>query len=135
VDLTVPEKLLAGVSAVLAPHSYFRIPIQTDFFTRSSEMLAFLHNDNERLTAVTVRFLKINFQLDRFLKRSEGIFIQPVIVFSAGDERIVDNEKNKTFIEKHFFDYKILHYSSACHTLEFEKGITYPEDLAKAILE
>jgi alpha-beta hydrolase superfamily lysophospholipase len=126
------RKMLAGLSAVFNPLRSFEIPIPTTSFTQESDKLQFLENDTHRLREVTARFLKVDFELDQEMKNLRGIYPQPVRLFQAGIERIVDNEKTFEFLNRHFFDVKKVEYPQAFHTLEFERGISYREDLAAA---
>jgi alpha-beta hydrolase superfamily lysophospholipase len=134
VDLPLSKKLEAGAASLVNPHALFPIPISTESFTQSPEKLNFLKEDLFRLKQVTAGFLKVNLMLDIFLKDLKGIFPQPVHLFEAGIEKIVHNEKNEEFLRKHFFDLKVTHYLKAYHTLEFEEGISYRDDLVRAIL-
>jgi len=134
VDLPFSLKVGAVFSVLAAPQKTFPIPILTESFTRSPERLRFLQEDPDRLHGITARFLKVNAELDLSLRRYSGIYPQPVVVFQAGKDLIVDNERSLTFLKQHFFDVRPTQYPEAFHTLEFEEKIPYGRDLVMSVL-
>ncbi len=134
VDLPFSLKAGAVCSVLAAPLKTFPIPIFTGSFTRSPEKLRFLEKDPDRLHFVTARFLRVNAELDLSLRRTSGVYPQPLFIFQAGRETIVDNARSLAFLKKHFFDVRLTEYREAHHTLEFETQIPYTQDLVRSIL-
>jgi len=135
VDLSASQKIRAVLAATLNPDQTFPLPIPEKLFTQNEEKLTFLKQDPIRLHRVTARFLKVNYQLEREMHRFTGIYPQKTHLFLAEQDKIVDNEKSRHFMRKHFFDLKIVNYPHAYHTLEFDVGEPYYCDLASAILD
>lgn len=135
VDLSRGEKFLAVAANMAAPFLTFRVPILTEHFTANQERLKFIATDPDRIRRVSARFLKTTFLMDRSLMRFRGIFPQPIHLFTAGHENIVDNDRNLEFINKHFFDIHIHRYPESFHTLEFEDEPAFKRDLTQAVLE
>jgi len=135
VDLSTSQKISAALAAALNPNKTFPLPIPITYFTQNKEKLEFLEQDPIRLRHVTARFLKVNYQLEREMHRFTGVYPQKACLFSADQDRIVDNEKNRYFMRKHFFDLKTINYPHAYHTLDFDVGESYYRDLASAILD
>jgi acylglycerol lipase len=135
VDMPFIRKLSVAASSVLMPDTMFPIPIPINYFTNDQNRLKYLENDPFRLKKVSTRFLMQNRKLDECLNKHEGQYPQPLYLFSAGGDKIVDNKKNIPFLKRHFFDIKVKEYSNVYHTLEFDETIAYKEDLARANLE
>jgi len=128
------DKISAFLCILFSPKTYFKIPIPVDAFTQKTKSLRYLKSDPLRLREVTARFIQINFQMDLRLKKSEGIYPQRVHLFTAGEDRIVKNEKTSHYLAESFFDIHQYSYPEAFHTLEFEEPEKYFKDLREAIL-
>jgi len=133
VDFNLTSKVRAFYGRYFSPQMKLPIPIPTDFFTHDEKSLNFLESDPNRLHQITARFAWINYKMEKSLEKEKGIYPQPVILFQAGQDKIVKNDKNEEFLQKHFFDIKSKNYPDAYHTLEFERGCSYMEDLDSLI--
>jgi len=49
----------------------------------------------------------------------------PILILLAGQEKIVDNLRTRTWINRHFQKKQIIEYPTAFHTLEFEPDTTW----------
>jgi len=134
VDLKISQKIKASLSHLCRRDELYTLPIPTPFFTQNRGKLDFLDHDPHRLHAVTARFLAVNFLMDREIRSLRGVYQQRLKLFLAGQDKIVKNEEATRFLKEHFYDVDIKIYPHASHTLEFEVGQPYFEDMSKMIL-
>jgi len=133
IDLSPISKIRALYGHCFSSQMKISIPIPTEFFTRDQKSLDFLESDPNRLRQITAQFAWVNYQLEKSLGQREGIYPQPVVLFQAGQDKIVENRKNEEFLQKHFFDLTVKNYPDAYHTLEFEHNCSYMDDLDSLI--
>ena len=100
VDLSRGQKLLLALSLVLGGRARFRVPIAPEMFTRVPRTLHFIQADPLRLTRVTGRFLLASRALDRTIQARVRELDRPVLLFLAGHDRIVDNERTRSLLER-----------------------------------
>ena len=69
-----------------------KIPIEPEMFTQTSRFLEFIRNDPWRLREVSGRFLLGSHYLERMIKKRVRDLRLPILLFSAGKDRIIDNQ-------------------------------------------
>jgi alpha-beta hydrolase superfamily lysophospholipase len=109
-------------SRPFAPSKRFDIPLNDpNLFTATPRWRDFIREDPFALRQATARFLLESFRLDRYLKRVAPSVTVPTLLLLAGRDRIIRNDRTRTFVESFADpDKMILTYPEAHHTLEFE---------------
>ena len=123
VDLTTGEKIRVGLSALVARHARFDIPLQqAELFTENPARQEFIRRDELALRQVTASFLIASRRLDALAQQARSLPAGPPLrLFLAGQDRIVDNARTRDFVRRlPWPDRQIIEYPHAHHTLEFE---------------
>jgi alpha-beta hydrolase superfamily lysophospholipase len=107
---------------LVAPSRQFPIPLNVpELFTATPRWRDFIREDPLALRQATARFLVESVRLDRYLKSVARDVIVPTLLLLAGQDRIIRNDRTRTFVESFAHpDKRILTYPDAYHTLEFE---------------
>lgn len=119
---TLRERLAIGGSFLFRPRRLIRVPL-TDpkLFTDSPEWQEFLRQDKRMLRLGTARLLMTSVWLDRALRSAPPAIKLPVVTFLAGRDRIIDNERVRSYVDRFAStDKQVIEYPTAHHTLEFE---------------
>src|SRR5262249_11497602 len=115
-----------------APRKLFPVPLNDpELFTASSHWQAFIRDDPLALRQATARLLVESARLDAYVRFAPRYVRVPVVLFLAGRDRIIDNDRTRQFVESFAAtDKEIIEYPEAHHTLEFEPDpSTFPTDL------
>lgn len=119
VDLRFCEKLAVARDIILSPERRHRIPIEPEMFTATPQFLEYIRNDPLRLHKVTASFLWQSRNMDKLL--AHGQPQAPMIVFLAGKDRIIDNEKTRDFLAKHQErGIQIIEYEDQTHSIQLD---------------
>jgi len=136
VDLPNREKLAVVAAAMIRPTKTFPIPLNDPkLFTENRDRQQFIHNDPDRLTGVTARFLCQSGLMDRHVRICDRQFSMPVKLFLAERDRIIDNPRTlRLFRSWRATAKQLTFYPHTSHTLEFEPDPSgYFHDLAEWI--
>lgn len=121
---TLVFRLKAVLMALLAPHSEIRLPYPDDFISRDEGVREWIGSDRQRRrlipTAMLLELLKLTWKLSTQAKVIEC----PVLMMTAGVEKIVNNKVNVDFFEKIVSPRKKKqHFSAAWHDLMLDPVI------------
>jgi alpha-beta hydrolase superfamily lysophospholipase len=84
--------------------------------------LSYIVNDPLRLRRVTARFLRASVQLDRLLRSRLHATTAPVLLFLAGNDRIIDNTRTLALLARLPGGPARVHlYEQATHSIQFEE--------------
>ena len=100
VGYSLPERIGIALALVLGGRARFHVPIEPEMFTRTPPFLDYIVNDPLRLQRVSARFLLASNRLDRWIRSSVQELSVPVLLFLAGHDRIVDNERTRALLER-----------------------------------
>jgi alpha-beta hydrolase superfamily lysophospholipase len=116
------DRLAIVSSRLIAPGRKFPIPLdEPELFTASPRWQEYIRNDPLSLREATARFFVESARLDGYLRFVPVYVTVPVLVLLAAEDRIIDNEKTRQFVEQFATAEKhIIEYPGAHHTLEFE---------------
>lgn len=115
------QRLAIAWSRLIRPGRLYPIPLNDpELFTASPRWLEFLRQDPLSLHKATARFLVASVFLDRYLRRTPACVLVPTLLMLAGQDRIIDNDKTRAFVEQFAGPRDIIEYPEAHHTLEFE---------------
>jgi alpha-beta hydrolase superfamily lysophospholipase len=103
------------------PKRLFPIPLSDPArVTATEKWLMFLREDPLTLHEATARFLFSSVALDIYLRNAAQRMRPPVLMLLAGQDRIIDNVKTRTLVDRFAGPHEIIDYPEAHHTLEFE---------------
>lgn len=104
------------------PRKLFPIPLNDpEYFTAHPRWQEFLRQDPLRLHHASARLLIESARLDGYLRFVPKYVHVPVLLLLAGQDKIINNTKTKTYVRKFATtDQQIHEYPEAHHTLEFE---------------
>jgi alpha-beta hydrolase superfamily lysophospholipase len=106
-----------------------------ELFTKDPHWLGFLRNDALALHQATARFLISSVHLDRQLERASRLVRVPVLLFLAGEDRIIDSVRTRRFVESFPSpDCRVIEYPGRAHTLEFENPRQLEQDLVDWVI-
>jgi alpha-beta hydrolase superfamily lysophospholipase len=116
------DRLAIVSSRLIAPGRKFPIPLnEPELFTASPHWQEFIRKDPLSLRKATARFFVESARLDGYLRFVPAYVTVPVLLLLAKEDRIIDNEKTRQFVEQFATAEKhIIEYPGAHHTLEFE---------------
>ncbi len=111
-----------AVSALLCPKKRFDIPLaDASLFTSQPHWQTFIETDPVTLHQATARFFIVSRILDLRLRRIKKSLSLPILLQTAGADRIVNNKKIITYISSlPSLEKSLIDYPGAHHTLEFE---------------
>jgi alpha-beta hydrolase superfamily lysophospholipase len=110
----------------------FPIPLSDPaLFTASPEGQAFIAADRLGLHAGTAGLLAASTLIDAMLRRIPSRVRQPVLLMLAGQDRIVDNDRTRAYVDALASARRqVIEYPEGHHTLEFEPDPSrYARDL------
>lgn len=105
-------------------HRKIPIPLNDpSLFTDDPHWQQFIASDDLTLREMTVGLLNSGRDLDAVLRRQKQLIRCPVLLMSAGRDRIIDNKRTTTLVESFGSnDVTMIVYPEASHTLEFDKA-------------
>jgi alpha-beta hydrolase superfamily lysophospholipase len=131
VGLPFAQRLAVAAVRVVRPRRLFDIPLtDPELFTAYPEALRFIREDPLALRQATARLLVESTRLDAYLRWFPPRLTMPVLLMLAGHDRIIDNAATRQFVERITpAGPKVVEFPDAHHTLEFEPGQPFLEDL------
>jgi alpha-beta hydrolase superfamily lysophospholipase len=108
----------------VAPRRLFPVPLNDpELFTATPRWQEFLRNDPLALRNATARFFIESVRLDWYLRPAAAHVTMPVLTLLAEKDRIIDNARTRTFLDRFpSRDKQVMEYPGAHHTLEFEQN-------------
>jgi alpha-beta hydrolase superfamily lysophospholipase len=133
--VTVPltTKLRIALARFINPTKPFAIPLNDpELFTTSPNGLRVIEDDPLGLRTATARFLFESIRLDLFLRRNLPTVSCPVLLLSAGRDRIADAGQSRAVLARGLPPGQLSErtYPDAHHTLEFEDACPFVADVA-----
>lgn len=121
---TLSYKLKTIFSALCAPSREIQLPYQMDLVTRDLSVRKYLENDEIKKMAVPGRMLTELLKLSTLVVASLKTVNVPVLMFTAGVEKIVDNVVNLRLFDKLQAPSKEhVHMDEAWHDLMFDPQV------------
>jgi alpha-beta hydrolase superfamily lysophospholipase len=110
------------LSRLAQPRRRFPIPLNDpSLFTATPRWQEFIANDELSLREASARLLAESVRLDLYLRWFPPSIEAPVLLMLATEDRIIDNERTRVFVDRIAKGGKqIIEYPGAHHTLEFE---------------
>ena len=129
-------QLAIAFCALVRPRRLFNIPLSDpSLFTLDPAKQEFIATDPATLHQATARFFIVSRSIDFRLRSIRNKLINPILLQLAEHDRIVNNDKITSYVEKSPApDKTVIHYPAAHHTLEFEPppiADLYAQDIAQ----
>lgn len=133
VGVSLGERLRIALAYFVRRRTAFPIPLSDPaLFTDSHAGQEFIANDPLGLRAATAGLLAASTFLDAAVRRIPLKVRQPSLLILAGHDRIVDNDRTRTFFDRlASTNRRVIEYPEGHHTLEFDPDPSrYALDLA-----
>jgi len=116
------HRLGIALARLWSPRKLFPIPLNNpELFTANPRWQKFIQENPQSLRQATARLLVESVRLDGYLPWAAPRVRISVLALLAEQDRIIDNQRTRQFIERFpSRDKKIIEYPGAHHTLEFE---------------
>jgi alpha-beta hydrolase superfamily lysophospholipase len=116
-----PARMRILGARLFRPSRLFPIPLSDpELFTATPRWLDFLRHDSLALHQATARFLVESVRLDYYLRWAARRVAVPVLALLGGSDRIIDNDRTRTFLNRLPAPTQVIEYPTGHHTLEFE---------------
>lgn len=136
IELPWTQKLRLVLSLALGGRARFELPIEPEMFTRTPRFLDYIENDPDRLERVTARFLLASRSLDRRIRARVHALAAPVLLFLAGHDRIVHNERTRALLERLPPGLlRVRSYEHATHSIQFDDTADLVHDVSSFLDE
>jgi len=129
VDVSPIEKLGIFITSFIAPHTRFATPIEPEMFTTTPEYLAYIKADPLRLQDATARFFMTSHALDGFVERRTRENQLPVLLYLAGNDRIIDNDGVVEVLRRSPAPLEIVEYPDQTHSIQFDAPERMVDDM------
>jgi alpha-beta hydrolase superfamily lysophospholipase len=121
IDLTLGQKLDALGGSAMEPMKPIPTPVQPEMVTNTPRWLDRIERDPRRLRYATARFFMETEQLDEYIRRDVPRNRLPILVFLAGQDRVVDNDGVLELLERggqEVLDVRV--YEDQMHAIPFD---------------
>lgn len=136
VDLTLLQKVSLAFDLLRGGRRRFSLPIRPEMFTRTPEILEFVRRDPWRVEKATSRLLWASRQMDRHVRRGIHRLQQPVLLFLAGRDRIIDNAGVLHLLSTlPAGQLSVRRYDEATHSIQLEQTAAMVADILTFLQE
>jgi alpha-beta hydrolase superfamily lysophospholipase len=133
VDVTLGEKLTIVVSTVTNPKHPIKTPIELEMFTTTPRFLDLMQRDPLRLRYATARFFWEGERLGKQIGRTLASGRLPVLLFLAGQDRIIDNAAVRDMLEEGLGTdaggLEVITYDDQTHSIQFDAPRRLVDDI------
>ena len=99
VDVNLPTKIGIFSASLIKPTTGFDLPITTEMFTTTPRYYEWINNDPLRNHQASAKFLMESNRMDGFIKKNTPRSRAPILLFLAGNDKIIDNEAVLTLLQ------------------------------------
>ena len=136
VDLTWAQRAGVALSLAAGGRARFHVPIEPEMFTKTPRYLDYIEHDPLRLERVTARFLLASRSLDRAIRARIHTLPVPVLLFLAGNDRIIDNGRTRELLDRLPSGLlRVRVYEEATHSIQFEETERLVRDVDRFLEE
>lgn len=130
VDAPWYQKLGIGVSYLFSPTTQFSLPIEPDMFTTTPFYLDYIKTDPLSNKTASAAFLINSVRMDSQIADNIGQVSAPILLFLAGQDRIIDNQAVEALLAKtQSIDFKTVNYPEQTHSIQFDKSKQMVKDI------
>jgi alpha-beta hydrolase superfamily lysophospholipase len=121
VDVAWYTKIAIAVSNLMQPQRQFKLPIEPEMFTTEPFYLDYIKADPLRNSTASASFLMNSRGMDNYLADHIQSSKAPILLFLAGQDRIIDNEAVLVMIKQAQADpLKVVNYPEQTHSIQFD---------------
>jgi len=132
VDVSLATKLKIVMFAQLFPRSAIAVPIEPEMFTTTPRYLDYIKHDPLRLTQATARFYWQSNRLDASIEHRITGLDKPVLLFLAGQDRIIDNAGVVELLQRaQARQLQVIDYPDQTHSVQFDAPERLVQDMDK----
>ena len=132
VDVSFPNKLKIVLLSPLYPTARVPTPIHPEMFTTTPVYLDYIREDPLRLTSATVRFFWQSHRLDKYVERHIADNQLPVLLFLAGQDRIIDNAGVLELLQQgQAPGLDVLNYEDQTHSIQLDAVQRLTDDMTE----
>jgi alpha-beta hydrolase superfamily lysophospholipase len=137
VGVTSEQAAQIGIAMIYERETRFDIPLgESERFTSDPRWQRFIEQDDLTLRQATAGFYLASRRMDRIIERLPAARPVPLFLALAGDERIIDNDRTRSFIHSlNWPETVVCEYPTSRHALEFEPAAPAFLDDLVAFLE
>lgn len=131
VDVSLSDKIGIFITAFVAPQTRFATPIEPEMFTTTPRYLQYIKADPLRLSKATARLFMTSRALDGFVE--EGVVENqlPVLLYLAGNDRIIDNDGVSDVLGRSPAPVEVIEYADQTHSIQFDAPGRMVEDMLR----
>ena len=124
VGLPFGTRVRIALASLIRPRRLYDIPLSDPaMFTGNPKRQQHIAHDPLSLRQATAQLLVQSTKLGWYLRDAPRHITAPVVLFLAGEDRIIDNEKTRLFVGSFASpDKLVVEYEGVHHTLEFEES-------------
>jgi alpha-beta hydrolase superfamily lysophospholipase len=121
VDVSILDKLKIVAFTAIRPTAPIATPIEPEMFTTTPQYLDYIRRDPLRLHYASARFFFETPHLDRHNERKIADNRTPMLVFLAGNDRIIDNDGVRAMLEQRGSGrLDVIDYEDQTHSIQFD---------------
>jgi alpha-beta hydrolase superfamily lysophospholipase len=136
VDLGPFKSVAVFVSSGLNPKLYIRTPIDVEMFSPTPAVTDRIRRDPRRLRYATARFFMQSHKLDGYVDDHMPANELPILLFLAGQDRIIDNEGVMEVLEDGAqATLDVILYEDQTHSIQFDAPERLVDDMTRWIRE
>lgn len=120
VDADLLTKARAAIGSGLRPETQLPLPIEAEMFTTTPRYLKYIKEDPLRLKTASARFLVQSHRLERFIDRHMPQNELPILLFLAGQDRIIDNKGVLKLLRRGQQELEVVEYEDQTHSIQFD---------------
>jgi len=121
VDVSTLDKLKIVAFTAIRPTAPIATPIEPEMFTTTPQYLDYIRSDPLRLRYASARFFFETVRLDWHNERMIADNRTPILVFFAENDRIIDNQAVRAFLDQGGPDkLDIIDYEGQTHSIQFD---------------
>ncbi|MEA3548580.1 MAG: alpha/beta fold hydrolase [Thermodesulfobacteriota bacterium] len=121
VDVNLSTKLGIFSASLIKPTTGFDLPIATEMFTTTPRYYEWIKNDPLRNHQASAKFLMESNRMDGFIKKNGHRSRAPILLFLAGNDKIIDNEAVLTLLQDSpDNNLSLVSYQEQTHSIQFD---------------
>jgi alpha-beta hydrolase superfamily lysophospholipase len=132
VDVDAGTKLYILAASGLDPTGMVGVPIEPEMFTTTPTFLDKIKRDPLKLHYASTSFFMQSHALDWFIDRNMASNELPILLFLAGQDRIIDNEAVVSVLEHGAQDtLDVIDYEDQTHSIQFDAPQRLVDDMVE----
>ncbi|UCG32040.1 MAG: alpha/beta fold hydrolase [Phycisphaerales bacterium] len=122
------------IASGVSPRTQIPLPIEAEMFTTTPVFLKYIQEDPLRLKSASARFLVESHRMEGYIDRHMPKNRLPILLFLAGQDRIIDNAGVLRVLERGGQDVlDVVEYEDQTHSIQFDAPERLVNDMARWI--